>query len=340
MAISLAGTLGLAATLGAVLLPVHHYRLDLLSHFAPHTMLAGMATMLIAAAGRFLRLTVLIGLLTLALALASIARYDAWRPDPPPEGESLTVRVIVYNAFARGAARVGSELDKAFREWAAEVDADLICLVDPPWSIDRSGLWNKEQLPYALEREARGRASGRDFGITLLSRWPVRLEPLADRLRPENRLSFLAHSSVIVEHPSGAGFLFTGAHPRSPRTERTWELSFRWMRVDARLLREWMEANPLPVIFAGDFNTTPTARLHALIRRETSLRSPTQLLTQGTWPSWAPPGLALPIDRAWISPGSRVTDVRVGPIVNSDHRPVMIEVQLPAVLRDETQSDQ
>jgi endonuclease/exonuclease/phosphatase (EEP) superfamily protein YafD len=327
-------------TLGAVTLPAHHYHLDLLSHFAPHAVLAGLVALLVAAAARLVRLTVLIGLLTLALALVSIARYDAWRADPPPAGDSLTVRVIVYNAFARGAERTGSELDDTFRDWAARVDADLICLVDPPWMIRRSGLWSEEQFPHVLEREARGRAEGKDFGITLLSRWPIRLEPLADRYRPENRLSFLAHSSVIVEHPSGAGFLFTGAHPRSPRTQRTWELSFRWTRVDARLLREWMTANPLPVIFAGDFNTTPTARLHALIRRETSLRSPTQLFTQGTWPSWAPPELALPIDRVWISDGARITDVEVGPVVNSDHRPVMFEVQLPVVPLADGQSDQ
>jgi len=326
-----------AVALVAVVAPVHHYELDLAAHFAPHALLVALPG-LFASLWLRRRALALSALLWAGLAAVPVPRYDRFPPASAPPEPSLTVRVVVYNAFARGAPRVDSDLDGTFRAWVEEVDADVLCLVDPPWFVERSGLWPSEQLPHVVERAS----EDRDFGLTLLSRWPVRLEPLADRRRPENRLSFAAHSSVIVEHPSGAEFLLTGAHPRSPRTERTWNLSFRWSRVDARLLRAWMNERPtVPVIFAGDFNTTPTGRLHAQIKRETGLRSPVALFGQGTWPSWAPPALALPIDRVWISEGARVTRAVVGPRVYSDHRPVMIEVQLPAVKRPERpQSDQ
>ena len=326
--VSAAALTPLLLTVGVLIaatLPGRGYLLDLASHFAPHAVLLGVAGAALAVGLRRRRTGVITVLVAAVLLGFTLYRYDCWprrtaEPDP-----SLTVRVIVYNAYARGAERRGSTLDDAFRAWAEEVDADVVCVVDPPWTIRRSGLWSEDQFPHVVERAS----EGRDFGITLLSRWPVRVTPLADSYEPRNRLSFAAHSSVVVVHPSGAEFLVTAAHPRSPRSRKTWELSQRWSRVDAELIRAWRLENATPVIFAGDFNTTPMGRLHGLIRRETGLRSPTRLFSQGTWPAWAPPQLALPIDRVWVSPGARITDAQVGPRVNSDHLPCVFEIQIP-----------
>jgi len=145
---------------------------------------------------------------------------------------------------------------------------------------------------------------------------------------------------VIVEHPSGGEFLFTAAHPRSPRTERMWEISLRWPRVEARLIGDWAEKRDAPIIYAGDFNTTPTGRLHALIERVSGLRSPTRLFTQGTWPASVPTPLALPIDRVFVSPGVRVTRATVGPRVYSDHRPALFELEVPVVRPAEPPSEE
>ncbi len=326
-------------TLLAAVLPVSSYALDLLSHFVPHALLLSPLALALALSWKS-RLPLLASMaLALATLLFALVRYGAFTPATSSGAPTQTVRVAVYNAFARGATRTGSELDDHFREWLVGTNADLVCVVDPPWNIRRSGLWPGEPaLPHVVESlTAHGRRT-----ITLLSRWPVRTEPLTASDDPEYRLSFAAYSSVIVELPGGGEALFTAAHPRSPRDEKAWELSQRWSRVDAGLIREWRERNDLPVIFAGDFNTTPTARLHRLIARETGLRSPTRLYTQGTYPADVPTFLALPIDRVYVSPGVRITGVSVGPRVYSDHRPVLFTLEVPIVTGapDEVQNPQ
>jgi len=315
-------------TLLATVFPASSYALDLLAHFAPHAILLGLLSLPASLAWKGRLPLALSGTITLLLLALVLVRYQAFAPGGAGDAPTRTVRVAVYNAFARGATRTGSELDDVFREWLIDSGADLVCVVDPPWHIRRSGLWPGEPfLPHVVERMT---AHGRHT-ITLLSRWPVRLEPLTESDDPRYRLSFAAYSSVIVEFPAGGEALFTAAHPRSPRNKRAWELSERWSKVDAELLRAWRDDNDLPVIFAGDFNTTPTGRLHALIARETGLRSPTRPFTQGSWPASAPTFLALPIDRVYVTPDIRVTRATVGPRVYSDHRPVLFELEIPVV---------
>ncbi len=327
---------GALLVLLASVAPFSSYRLDLLSHFAPHAMLPAVGSLALALLWRSTRAIWGSVGLTLCLLVLILARYQPFSGSSP-EAETFPVRVAVYNAFARGAERRGSELDNVFRAWLVNERVDLVCLVDPPWFVRRSGLWpGEEHLPNVVERAT----EHGQHTITLLSRWPVRLEPLTGEVDPKYRLSFAAYSSVIVKHPSGGEFLFTAAHPRSPRTERTWELSQRWARVDNELIRAWMRTNDAPVIFAGDFNTTPMGALHRQIVRETGLRSPTEVFTQGTWPAGAPSLFALPIDRVYVSEGVGVRDARVGPRVYSDHRPVVYELEVPAVRRGESEADQ
>jgi endonuclease/exonuclease/phosphatase (EEP) superfamily protein YafD len=38
---------------------------------------------------------------------------------------------------------------------------------------------------------------------------------------------------------------------------------------------------------------------------------------------------SIPIDHCFISPSIAVTDVRTGPDVGSDHRPIIVDLRLP-----------
>jgi len=317
------------ATLVAVVAPVSSYALDLLAHFAPHAILTALLSLLAALAWKSRVPLAISAAVFVALLGVALARYSALTPGSPPDGAATrTVRLAVYNAFSRGATREGSELDEVFRQWLIDSEADLVCVVDPPWTIRRSGLWPGEPfMPHIVEGMTRhGRRT-----ITLLSRWPLRNEPLTASDDPKHRLSFAAYDSAIVEFPDGGGALFTAAHPRSPRTEKAWELSQRWMGIDADLIGAWRESHDLPVFFAGDFNSTPTSRLHRLISERSGLRSPTRLFTQGSWPAEFPAWLALPIDRVYVSDGVRVVSAEVGPRVYSDHRPVLFTLEVPVV---------
>lgn len=321
-------TLVVLSVLFAALSPVTSYALDLTSHFLPHALLAGIASLALSVVWKGRWATVVSGATALVVLFTLLTTYQTLAPGGGGDAPTRTLRVTVYNAFSRGTTREGSELDSVFRQWLIDEQVDLVCIVDPPWNIRRSGLWPGEPyLPHIVDDlTPHGRRT-----VTLLSRYPLRREPLTESGDPEHRLSFAAHHSVVVEFPAGGEALFTGAHPRSPRDERAWRLSQRWTDVDARLLGAWRANNPLPVIFAGDFNTTPAGVLHDLIVRKTGLRSPTRPFSQGSWPAHAPTFLALPIDRVYVSEDVRVTSVRVGPRVYSDHRPVLYELEVPVV---------
>jgi hypothetical protein len=45
------------------------------------------------------------------------------------------------------------------------------------------------------------------------------------------------------------------------------------------------------------------------------------------WPTWAPSFLRVPIDHIFVSSSWRVIDRRLGPMVGSDHLPVLVDLQ-------------
>ena len=87
------------------------------------------------------------------------------------------------------------------------------------------------------------------------------------------------------------------------------------------------------VLLIGDFNATPYSSIFRDVRAYSGLADSTVMPAEKperplpTWLStWS--GVGLPIDNALISPGLRVVERRLGPNIQSDHRPLVLHLRL------------
>ncbi len=290
------------------------YYVDLLAQFAPQ---AGLIVILSAAPFfliRKLRRLGLEGLVAgITIILLSLGATMPWQGNALVRS-SRSYTLVVFNAQVRRDIGAGS-----FEEWLLNQDPDLICIIEPPMGMASGVEWIHERYPHQL-----GPRRGLKWALLLLSKFPMTPLPLAE-YSPETRLSFVARRSVRVDAPDGARFLFTAMHPPSPRSAELWREAIAEVQRDGDILRRSREHHSLPIIVAGDFNTTPTGRVCLTLMRTSNLRTAARSYFRGTWPAWAPPAVSLPIDGALISPDVQIHSVTVGPTFRSDHRPVVIK---------------
>jgi len=227
------------------------------------------------------------------------------------------VRVVVYNAHVDNSLN-----DPALEPWLLGLDADLVCIIEPPTGFPGTHPAIVEAFPHAVVGEP-----GMDWPVVILSRTPfeaVELVPFADA----TMFSMPARRTLRLSTRGGAEVLFTSMYPRSLRTVEFWRHSMASVAVDASVVRRWLAgAGPdhPPLIIAGDFNATATGRTHAIMRTS-GLRPWSPLLGAGTFPALLPRWVSLPLDRIWASEGVWVERWRVGPRMRSDHRPVVLDL--------------
>jgi endonuclease/exonuclease/phosphatase (EEP) superfamily protein YafD len=76
----------------------------------------------------------------------------------------------------------------------------------------------------------------------------------------------------------------------------------------------------------GDFNNASWSKVQIAFREATGLDNRGHYLP--SWPSWAWPVFRLPIDQIFVRGAARLSAIRLGPAVGSDHLPVEAEVTL------------
>ncbi len=236
---------------------------------------------------------------------------------------SFPLKVLSYNTKIEAA--IPSPGDPVFA-WLRSQDPDVMVLIECWTSFVAADPWLRETYPYRIEPKP-----GKQWAMLLLSKYPFEEMPLAP-FSGEIQSSFTLRRSVLVTHPSGGRFMLAGAHYASPRSLAAWEQSLREAERDARGIRAWLDrtsAEPVPLIVAGDFNSTPVGRVHQLFEKTTGLTGWTSRFGAGTWPAWLPASLSIPIDRVWASGGVGCRRVSVGPRFGSDHRPIVIELEVP-----------
>ncbi len=316
------------ALVGLLVWPGRPWRVDLLSHFVPHFGLAMVVLGVLLALARRSKAAWTLGLLV-GLAGCALIGWHVGACEPPRGGGQggaggRTLKVIQYNAHSERSAN-----DAVFHAWLKEQDADLVCLIETPWSFARVHPWVREMYPYRVEPNL-----GLEWPNLLLSKYPLELlEMEADN--PEHTFSFVARRSVTVILPGAEGlgeerFAWAAMHPVSPRRESSWRKSLREAERDAGILRRFMDANPgVAVLVTGDFNSAPTGRLHRMFRSISGLTGWSPVVGGGTWPSNLPPWVSVPIDRVWTSGMLRVSGMEIGPRLASDHRPLVAWVEVP-----------
>lgn len=168
--------------------------------------------------------------------------------------------------------------------------------------------------------------------IVILSRLPVHELEFDDDPTVADESLYAFHHSYLVEGPGDgiAGdirrFIFTAAHPPSPRTSSTWKRGNEKTIALAQFVREKLGALKHPIILAGDFNSTIIGYQYGIIRKKSGLVASDVLIggMDGTWPADLPGMLRLTLDRLWVSSESvDIVDRQVLADIGSDHRPVL-----------------
>jgi endonuclease/exonuclease/phosphatase (EEP) superfamily protein YafD len=200
---------------------------------------------------------------------------------------------------------------------------DIIVLIEADPAVAESvaadaGL--KESHPFSVTPQR-----GLGWPILILSRFPLKpFQAAGDRDR--YRFLFSFRRASVVSLPFGEAIL-TAEHPPSPRTQAAWADGNQQLLLLGELVRQQFADTGLPLIVAGDFNTTPSGYRTRLLRDRLGLHAdPLGVIPRGTWPSGCPAFFRLPLDRVWATAGVAFTSREVLENIGSDHRPVLVGI--------------
>lgn len=198
--------------------------------------------------------------------------------------------------------------------WLAQEQPDVVVVLEvSPAAADALAVL--QAYPHRLLA-----ADESPFGIALLSRHPLE----AARLVPSH--DGIPHVEARIAW-QGTRVDLIAFHPMPPLTPY-----FRHER-DRRLLDMARKADPAtPALIVGDLNATPwSSGLSAL--QELGLRRATSAAP--TWPSAGLGWFGIPIDHVLASAHWQVAESKVGPLMGSDHLPVLARLSLarPATRR-------
>lgn len=315
------------------------YAVDLLANLGAQLLLLTTALVPLLAAFRRGK-QMLIALLACALHLIPLLQHRAAylpvpinnaRPRAPDE-----VRFFHYNDSS-------SSDKKAVYALMERSSADIIEILAPPVHMQFDVIYGRGledlyegKMIRAWEPEADGINPRISSGF-VVSRWPITpydcefLGPLSER--------FMAG---VVERPEGP-FAVVAVHPRSPRNPKRWIEGNAVCELLIDLVGK-MQFEGLQVVVLTDLNSTPTGWRNRRICSITGLfRAKPVLEADGTYPDLVPLNIrtarrstiparwpaSIAIDDALISPGIEVLGWSVGQRLNSEHRPVTIDLRIP-----------
>lgn len=286
-------------SVGAALAAVLARAFDVLSHFAPIYLVAGVVAAVIAALWRvpLRRLILTCGVVAIA-AGGLLMAPEALRPEPQraPTSAVGQIKVIQFNAFKRN-ADIGRVAD-----WLIAEDPDIVTLQEA-----------RHDLRDLLLKRTTWSVAGAAEHVMIFSR-----EDRLRMVRPSIGPSTLTYVNATYLSSSGP-FEVVTTHLEWPTSPRFRQQHVDLTRIAAALPRERM-------IVTGDFNTTPwsaalrrTDRALGLQRVDRALWSFPAKVAGRAWP--AP---VLPIDHVYAGPGWRVISVDRGPYLGSDHYPIVV----------------
>lgn len=169
------------------------------------------------------------------------------------------------------------------------------------------------------------------YSIALLSKHPLQRLAFRDDPRSIDETLYAFHHSYAVDFPF-ADFIFTAAHPPSPRTNASWRRGNEKTAALARLARRELSESGQPVIIAGDFNAPLIGYRQRIMKSSSGLVPSDELvagLFNGTWPAHYPAILRLTLDRLWVSAEQvKIVNRAVLEDIGSDHRPVLFTLDL------------
>jgi endonuclease/exonuclease/phosphatase family metal-dependent hydrolase len=261
-------------------------------------------------------------------AFAALLVVDCARP--LPSASRREVRVLVYNVHAGKDAAGVNNLDRV-AELVRMTQADVALLQEVDRGTRRSG---RADQPDVIARQTRFAVAfgktldydGGEYGIALLSRWPITQQTLT-RLPvdpPQQRAggSYEPRGAqrVMVRAPSRE-IAFVNTHLDASREDH-------YRRQEARAVLAIARDAGSSVLVGGDFNSTPDSQVQAEIRQG-GLRDAWLECGRGdgfTYPADRP---TKRIDYLYLTGSATCIRAEVLPTTASDHRPLLVTVVLP-----------
>jgi endonuclease/exonuclease/phosphatase (EEP) superfamily protein YafD len=215
----------------------------------------------------------------------------------------------------------------AILDWLAQAKADVLFVSQGDHNfLGSSGL--AELFPHRTGR----------LSHDILSRFPLD-EPAAIGKDTFVRRIAPGVPVVIATLPKGGQVLLAAPNVPSPRSKELWDKGSTSLAQTGGMLLSLEKSTGLPVLAAGDFNSTPQGRGYRAFKRLSGLvdASP-NWLRSGTWPTRLPKALGIAIDHIFISESLRVAWYRVGPSLGGDHRPVIVDLVTPTHCENQADS--
>jgi endonuclease/exonuclease/phosphatase (EEP) superfamily protein YafD len=184
-----------------------------------------------------------------------------------------------------------------------------------------TGLWERQTselrrcYPFGLVESRNGAG-----GIAAFSRLPL------DRAEVIDTGNYLGPTLQLVLRIGERPLTLVTAHPPPPNAG-----GFTGRNRQLLRLAEWMKTLPEPKILIGDLNTT----VWSPYLKDFTARSGLLNARQGfglvpTWPTiWYLKSMQIGIDQCFVSPDVRVTELRAGTEIGSDHFPLLVELAVP-----------
>jgi endonuclease/exonuclease/phosphatase (EEP) superfamily protein YafD len=281
---------------------------DETSHFRMQYALALVALAAIFAAGRRFKPSAIFAGFAI-VNLAVVVPYCFLGP-AVKRSNALTIRLLQINV------RTENHQYDLVKNFIRQAGPDVLIVeeVDESWIQQLESL--RDILPAAC-------SAPRDdnFGIALFSRLPltnasIRYFGTADV------------PSVTAElNLEGTRVLLLGSHPLPPGSAE----NARLRNEQLEALAEFVAAQTGPLILVGDLNTTPwSSSFRSFVRKSRLVDSGRGFGYQTTWPAGFG-FLGIQLDHCLTTRDFRVVDRKKGPVIGSDHQPLLVELQFSRV---------
>ena len=277
---------------------------DLLANFRIH---AAASTLVLVGIQVYLGRIVLAISAGLILALAIILTYESqWT-----EGSDLSTRAIRVVSLNLGPSYGHAD---SVSNYLTNIDADIALLQEfsPPWEMQLVELSGR--FPHSVLVPRPG-----SYGLAVYSRYPITdsfVESLVVPRIPFVRASIrIGRTSLDVANIH----LLTPVYPR-------W---FALRNEQIEVIADTVDQMSNRTVVCGDWNLTPwSGQYQKLIDAGLDHGRPGDQI-KATWPSalgWA----GIPIDHCFASNGAAIRSKLIGPNVGSDHRPILVEIDILA----------
>ena len=282
-----------------------YWIIDILSHFTLQYALIAFIILLTGFWMRAVPVAVLAGMLLVFNLSVFVSPGKAVHASVPD------ARIFkLYSANLRISNDELSGLNKELNK----IDPEMVLLLEvTPKHLEQIQLLI-QKYPYRIENSFLGK---REIGFVFLSKFPI-LSSNVTRL--SSVCNFILEAKMEIDHVQ---VMFYGVHAKRPDIDGFTERRDQFLSMAADLKEQ-----KLPVIVAGDFNTTPFSPIFREVIKRSGLKNAGEGFGwQPSWPTFFPP-LWIPIDHVLVTPDIQVLKRSTGSYIGSDHYPVIAELFL------------